>query len=105
MCEFFLYIVEGVFVLIELIGMLAAVLTTFAFFPQVVKTVKTKSTDDLSWTWLIMMIAGVFFWLVYGVFIESLSLVSANAVTLCSVVILFWVKYSNHRNTEFSKEE
>ena len=85
--------------------MTAAILTTFAFFPQVMKTVRTKSTDDLSWTWLIMMMAGVFCWLLYGVCIKSLSLISANAVTFFSVVILFSVKYSNHRKLRISKEE
>jgi len=82
--------------LVELIGMVAGVLTTCAFFPQVVKTVKSRSTDDLSWTWLIMTICGVFLWLVYGVYINSASLVFANAVTFLSVIVLFGVKYNNY---------
>jgi len=76
--------------------MVAGVLTTCAFFPQVVKTVKSRSTDDLSWTWLIMTICGVFLWLVYGVYINSASLVFANAVTFLSVIVLFGVKYNNY---------
>lgn len=82
--------------MVELIGMVAGVLTTCAFFPQVVKTVKSRSTDDLSWTWLIMTICGVFLWLVYGVYINSASLVFANAVTFLSVIVLFGVKYNNY---------
>ena len=89
--------VEEVVFLIEWIGMTAAILTTVAFFPQVIKTVKTKSTDDLSWTWLILMIAGVFCWLVYGICLQSFSLISGNAVTFLSIVVLFVVKYSNHQ--------
>lgn len=34
--------------MIDLVGSIAAVLTTAAFFLQVIKTVKTRSTDDLS---------------------------------------------------------
>jgi len=82
--------------LVEIIGMVAGVLTTCAFFPQVVKTVRSKSTDDLSWTWLLMTICGVFLWLVYGVYINSVSLVVANAVTFLSVIVLFRVKYNNY---------
>lgn len=80
-----------------MIGMLAGLLTTCAFIPQVLKTVKTRSTEDLSWTWLIMMMVGVFFWLVYGVYLGSVSLVVSNAITLCSVSVLFGIKYHNHR--------
>ncbi|MBC8015497.1 MAG: SemiSWEET transporter [Sporomusaceae bacterium] len=79
-----------------MIGMAAGILTTFAFFPQVLKTVKSKSTDDLSWTWLVMMIAGVALWMVYGIYIHSISLILSNAVTLCSVCALFSVKYINY---------
>ena len=82
--------------MVEIIGMVAGVLTTCAFFPQVVKTVRSKSTDDLSWTWLLMTICGVFLWLVYGVYINSVSLVVANAVTFLSVIVLFRVKYINY---------
>ena len=80
-----------------MIGMLAGLLTTCAFIPQVLKTVKTRSTEDLSWTWLMMMMVGVFFWLVYGVYLGSVSLVVSNAITFCSVSALFGIKYHNHR--------
>ena len=83
--------------MVEMIGMVAGVLTTCAFFPQVLKTVRSRSTDDLSWTWLIMTICGVFLWLVYGMYISSISLVVANAITFCSVIVLFAIKYHNHR--------
>lgn len=85
--------------MVEIIGMVAGVFTTFAFFPQVLKTVKSRSTDDLSWTWLVMTICGVFLWLVYGVYIKSISLIVANGITLCSVVVLFGIKYHNYSKT------
>lgn len=83
--------------MVEVIGMVAGILTTCAFFPQVVKTVKSRSTDDLSWTWLVMTICGVFLWLVYGMYIHSISLIFANAITMCCVMVLFAIKYHNYR--------
>ena len=82
--------------MVEIIGMMAGILTTCAFFPQVLKTVRSKSTDDLSWTWLVMMIGGVFLWLVYGTYMDSISLIVSNAITFVSVCVLFVVKYSNY---------
>ena len=81
--------------MIEMIGIFAGILTTCAFFPQVTKTVKSKSTDDLSWAWLVMMIGGVFLWLVYGYYISSISLIFSNAITFISVSMLCGIKYSN----------
>jgi len=51
---------------IEVIGLIAAFLTTTAFFPQVIKTVKTKSTGDLSLPMYTLMFTGTLSWLVYG---------------------------------------
>ena len=84
---------------IELIGMIAGVLTTCAFVPQVVKTVRSRSTGDLSWLWLVMMAAGVFLWMVYGYFIASPSVFIANIFTLLCLLALLYVKVSVQRQT------
>ena len=80
---------------VELIGSIAGVLTTGAFFPQVVKTVRSRSTDDLSWSWAVMTLFGVALWLTYGIFIASISLVAANAVTFVCVALIAGVKLKN----------
>ncbi|MGE3844859.1 MAG: SemiSWEET transporter [Vicinamibacterales bacterium] len=65
----------------DFLGYLAAILTTAAFVPQVLKTWQSKSADDLSLTMLITFTAGVFLWLVYGVWLASWPVVAGNAVT------------------------
>ena len=58
---------------VEWIGIVAGALTTCAFLPQVAKTVRSRSTGDLSWIWLVMMSSGVFLWMVYGYYMASPS--------------------------------
>ncbi|MDR3592523.1 MAG: SemiSWEET transporter [Negativicutes bacterium] len=77
----------------EFVGMIAGVLTTLAFFPQVVRTLRTKSTADLSASWLIMMSAGVFLWIVYGSFLGSMPIIAANIITFGCLVLLAWAKF------------
>jgi MtN3 and saliva related transmembrane protein len=84
---------------IEWIGMIAGVLTTCAFVPQVVKTVRSRSTGDLSWLWLVMMAVGVFLWMLYGYFIDSPSVFVANIFTLFCLLALLYVKISVYRQT------
>ena len=67
---------------IDIFGYLAAILTTAAFLPQLIKTLKTKKADDVSSTTLIMFIVGVFSWIIYGYAISSKPILIANLVTL-----------------------
>ncbi|MEB8345934.1 SemiSWEET transporter [Flavobacteriaceae bacterium KMM 6898] len=80
---------------IEIIGLAAAILTTASFVPQVYKAWKQKATKDISLTMYLSLFVGLVLWLIYGIQIESLSIILANAVTglLVLMVILLKIKY------------
>lgn len=78
---------------IELMGTLAALLTTGSFFPQVYRTVRSKSAKDLSSTWIIMMTVGVLLWVIYGIRINSTPVTVANIITFICLLIIGWVKF------------
>ena len=65
-----------------LLGLTAGTLTTVAFIPQLMKAWKSKSTGDLSWGMIVTFSTGVLLWLIYGIWIDSLPVILANAVTL-----------------------
>ena len=67
---------------VEFFGYFAAVLTTVAFLPQLIKTINTKKADDVSLVTLIMFICGVGSWIIYGYKISSFPIVMANVITL-----------------------
>ena len=67
---------------VDIFGYLAAILTTAAFLPQLIKTLKTKKADDVSLTTLIMFIIGVLSWIIYGYYISSKPILIANLITL-----------------------
>lgn len=78
----------------EIIGLIAAVCTTFAFIPQVMKVWKTKQTKDLSLRMYSIMFIGILLWLVYGIRIDSLSIILANVVTatLVGTILVYIIK-------------
>ena len=78
----------------EIIGLIAAVCTTFAFIPQVMKVWKTKLTKDLSLRMYFIMLVGILLWLVYGIRIDSLSIILANLVTatLVGIILVYIIK-------------
>ena len=80
---------------ITLIGLFAATCTTIAFLPQVIKAVKSKHTKDISvWMYLIFII-GLLSWLTYGILIQDIPLIIANAITflLAGWVLILKIKY------------
>ena len=77
---------------IEIIGLIAACFTTAAFVPQVVKTWRTKDVENLSLTMYLTMLTGVVMWLIYGININSLSIILANIVTITLVCVIIFLK-------------
>lgn len=66
----------------DLIGMVAGSLTTVSFIPQVVKTWKSRSAEDVSLGMFLLFSLGVVLWLVYGWAIGSFPIILFNIITL-----------------------
>lgn len=64
------------------IGLLAALLTTAAFLPQVLHTLATRDTRGISLRMYAIFVAGVLLWLIYGLLMRDWPLILANAITL-----------------------
>ncbi|WP_372744106.1 SemiSWEET family sugar transporter [Lutibacter sp.] len=79
----------------EIIGLIAAVLTTSSFVPQVYKTWKTKSTESLSLPMYVIFFIGVMLWLVYGFYLNSFAMIVSNIVTggLALFLVILKLKY------------
>ena len=87
--------------LINSIGLIAGLLTTMAFIPQVWKIYRTKSGKDISARMFSLFSAGVVLWLIYGILLESMPLILSNAVTLVLslTIIALKVRYSRPRHS------
>lgn len=65
----------------EILGYIAALLTTSAFLPQALKTLRTKDTSGISLSMYCLFVSGVVLWLVYGIMREAWPIIIANAIT------------------------
>ncbi len=81
----------------EIIGIIAAVLTTFGFVPQVFKSFRTKNVEGISLTMYLAMFIGLIFWLIYGFLIDSFAIKLANIVSgiLVFTLIVLRIIYKN----------
>ena len=56
----------------EAMGLLGAILSSLTFLPQVVRTWKIKSAEDLSMGMLVIVFCSTIVWLIYGfAFLQS----------------------------------
>ncbi len=80
---------------VDIVGYLAACFTTFSLLPQIVRIWRLKEAKDVSLFMPLMVATGSILWLVYGLMISSLPVITANAVALLIALIttLFAVRY------------
>jgi MtN3 and saliva related transmembrane protein len=76
----------------DLIGYLAAILTTCSFVPQAWLTFRTRDVSGISLGMYSVFTTGVALWLAYGVLLGAWPIVAANAVTLALAVAILVMK-------------
>jgi len=68
---------------ITLVGSVAAVCTTVAFLPQLLRVYRLRRAEEISSTTFALFSAGTVLWFIYGVYLVSWPIILANGITLC----------------------
>lgn len=82
----------------EIIGYMAAVLTTVSFLPQVWHTFKTRDVRGISLGMYSVFTVGVACWLVYGWLLGAWPIIMANFITLVSAATILSMKLRYGKN-------
>ncbi len=79
----------------DLIGTIAACLTTASFVPQVWHTFRTRDVRGISLGMYSLFTLGVALWLVYGFLLQAWPIIVANAITtsLALAILLMKLRY------------
>ena len=77
---------------VTIIGLVAAFCSSMAFLPQVIHTIRTRSTHDISLRMYSLYSFGIFMWLVYGVVLGDLPIILSNTFTLLFAVTILSLK-------------
>ncbi len=76
----------------DLIGYIAAVLTTVSFVPQAWKTFRSRDVSGISLGMYALFTTGVALWLAYGLVLGNLPITLANAITLALALAVLVMK-------------
>ena len=76
----------------EWVGYAAATLTTVAFVPQAIKTLRTRDTRGISLVMYVVFTVGLCFWLAYGIVLGSWPMIFSNIITLVLALLILGLK-------------
>jgi len=79
----------------KIIGYVAGTLTTISFLPQAIMTLKTRDTESLSLGMYSTFTIGVLLWLIYGIYLDDIAIIYANAITLVLASSILSIKVYN----------
>lgn len=79
----------------EIIGYMAGTLTTISFLPQAIMTLRTRDTESLSLGMYCTFTIGVLLWLIYGIYLDDIAIIYANAITLFLASLILSMKVYN----------
>ncbi|HTR48376.1 MAG TPA: PQ-loop repeat-containing protein [Verrucomicrobiae bacterium] len=77
--------------LLGIIGTIAAICTTVAFVPQILK-IRRQGGNDLSYPMLFLYLTGILLWLFYGLLLHAAAVIWANAATALLVAVAVILK-------------
>ena len=79
------------------IGIIAGILTSMSLLPQLVKIIREKKAENISYGMLIVLVLGLSCWVWYGILREDLPIIVTNgfSVLVNSLVIFFTIKYKH----------
>jgi len=89
----FLFVVYDSLMLgIQILGFVAAILTTVCWLPQALQTLRTKDTKSLSLVTQSIFAVGVGLWLIYGILVGNAPIIFANSITFVLVALILAMK-------------
>ena len=89
----------------DILGYMAAALTTGSFLPQAWLTLRTRDVSGISLAMYSAFTAGVALWLIYGVMLGKWPIVVANLVTLLLAGTILVTKLVEDRRARRQQHE
>jgi MtN3 and saliva related transmembrane protein len=77
----------------QYIGIFAGICTAISLLPQLVKILKTKKAEDISWFYLIILLTGLAGWIVYGFLKDDFPIIITNCFSfLVNVLVMIFTR-------------
>lgn len=75
-----------------LLGLVAGLLTTVGFLPQIIKSLRKRRMEEVSLLMPLLLSAGLFLWLLYGLATSDVAIIIWNAIAFSLNMCLVGLK-------------
>lgn len=77
------------------IGTIAGILTSVSMIPQLIKVLKEKDVENLSWGMIAVLLTGVSLWVIYGIMKNELPIILSNGFSILvnTILLIYYFKY------------
>lgn len=77
------------------VGIGAGICTGISLLPQLIKIIKEKKADAVSWGMLIILLAGLCGWIWYGLLKSDIPIILTNCFSFVinTLIIIFSIRY------------
>jgi len=82
---------------VQILGYVSGTMTTLASVPQIIRSIRTRSTTDISYYSLALTTVGGLLWSVYGVFVKDIPIIVFDIIIFVLYVTLIGIKMRNDR--------
>ncbi|MBA2499594.1 MAG: SemiSWEET transporter [Chitinophagaceae bacterium] len=81
------------------IGLVAGVCTSFSLLPQLIKMIKEKKVDDISFFMLLTLLVGLGLWVYYGILRTDWPIIITNSFSflLNGTMIVLRIRYKRRK--------
>ena len=76
----------------EIIGYVAGVIIIASWIPQIIKSFKTRSVNDLSILMIFLIFIGTILWVIYGLLVKDVPITAVNVVLVLIISFLLYLK-------------
>ena len=79
----------------QIIGLAAGVFTACSLLPQVIKTLKEKKAEEVSLLMLLVLMAGLIMWIIYGIKRDDFPIIATNCFSFLVniTMVVLRIKY------------
>ncbi len=84
--------------LTQWIGIAAGVCTAVSLIPQIVKILKEKKSEDISFAYLSVLLVGLALWIVYGILRDDVPVIATNVVSVIINLVTVFVGLKYRKN-------
>ncbi len=89
----------------EIFGYLAAATLLSTLIPQLIKTIRKKKVDDISYVFVFLQVLTSIFFLIYGLLLKENPLIIANSLLLIQTLLMLFLKITyTKRRVSLSEE-